>query len=119
MKLSSIVCASVVALSGFVLTADCAFAASKVIQHSNLPNNKTDPTCPAGETAATDPATGKRQCVMPDAINYNASKSNTGSIAAPAPGDQQPSMAVKTTGVPASGATLQPAPSTTPTAPPK
>jgi hypothetical protein len=54
MKLSSILCASVVALAGLALTANGAFAAAKVVSHSNTNNNRLDPNDPNAEKACTD-----------------------------------------------------------------
>jgi len=80
MKLSSVLCASVVASAVFAMTMDGAFAAANYnSSKSNTGNltagNGTAQPCPIGEmwNVAT------KKCVATSAVNYNPSKSNTGS----------------------------------------
>jgi hypothetical protein len=91
MKLSSIVCASVVALAGCALAIDGAFAAAKVVSHSNTNNNKLGPNtglaCPTGEVVYTNPTTGKQSCVKSDmAVKGSGVPKNTTTTA---PGSQK------------------------------
>ncbi len=78
----ALVGASIVTWAVVALTAEAAFAAPAVnynASKSNTGNVTAGPAaCPAGETAATNPTTGKPSCVKSDAANYNSSKSNTG-----------------------------------------
>ena len=74
MKLSSIVCASVVVVAGFALTTDGAFAVAKVKSHSNINNNR-DAGCPAGDTTTTGTATDSNGRKMSGATSYGSSAS--------------------------------------------
>jgi anaerobic selenocysteine-containing dehydrogenase len=78
MKLSSILCASVVTLAAVASAPNGAFAAVNYnASKSNTGNIKTQPTtCPAGE--AWNSATKK--CEGIGAVNYNSSKSNSGNF---------------------------------------
>jgi hypothetical protein len=81
MKLSSIVCASVFTFAEIALTADAA-SANTTSSRSNTTHNgmagPSSPNCPTGQS--WDAAAKK--CLATDSINYNASKSNTGSLTA-------------------------------------
>lgn len=88
MKLSSMMRTSFVAVAVFVVTADCAFAAAKVVSHSNQNNNKLGLTCPTGETATTNPTTGKQECVRPTATPLNNRQNLNGENESPMPQDR-------------------------------
>jgi hypothetical protein len=82
MKISSIVCASFAALVVSAFAADGAFA--KNISDGAAKGQANEGTAPATTSCTTgyswDAATKK--CVATTSINYNASKSNTGSVTA-------------------------------------
>jgi hypothetical protein len=72
MKLSSIVCASVVSLA--VVAANGVFAhVNNTTTRSNTQHNITDQNapCPTGETAVTNAATGKQSCVTSSSKNIS------------------------------------------------
>jgi hypothetical protein len=94
MKLSSIVYASVVTLIAAAFAAEGALAAAggRGIGITSGGGNKDVPTSTAQPTTNCPKdwswnATAKK-CVATDSINYNASKSNTGNMMAPAPATQ-------------------------------
>jgi hypothetical protein len=109
MKLSSIVCASIVILAGVVFAADGALADPSVNYNASKSNtgNVTmgqTPTCPKEQ--AWD-ATSKK-CVAASSVNYNSSKSRTGENVTATPLNNRQNL---------SGAS-QPAPTGAPATPP-
>jgi len=79
MKLSSIVCASVVTLAVFALTAESVLAdpASGAVTHRRqhgllTVDQRTGLTCPTGQIVSTNPTTGKQSCVRPDMAVKNS-----------------------------------------------
>jgi hypothetical protein len=75
MKLSSIMCASVVMVAGFALSTDGAFAAVKVKSHSNTYNNR-DVGCPAGDAADTNNSNSDSRRKLSGATSYGTSASH-------------------------------------------
>jgi len=111
MKLSSIVCASVLAFVGFALAADGAFAAAKVKSHSNTYNNR-DVGCPAGQSATTGTTADSNGRKMSGATSYGSSASPCGT-----PGNGTPDLAKPRSDNSNTGYAV--APSTPATTPPK
>jgi hypothetical protein len=88
MKLSSIVCASIVTLvAAGLITDDASAAVTSASTRSNSQHNSmVGPrlTCPTGEVVSTNPTTGKQSCVQPDmAVKNSGVPKNTTIVTAP------------------------------------
>ena len=86
MKLTSLVCTSVLALGALALVADGALAATTISSSKSNADNRIDPGDANGAKACTDKggkvytaANGDKFCVMPgtNATTINTTKSNT------------------------------------------